>query len=403
MSDTLSRVRARKARHGLEREFYLDEGIYQDDLTHIWHPNWIFAGHTFEMPKSGNFITLQIGDYPLVIVNDQGTYRAFHNTCRHRGSMICQERQGKVAKLVCPYHRWTYDFSGHLLYAADMGDSFIASEYQLATAHIGIVESHIFVCVADVAPDFDKFKTAVTPYLQPHRLAGAKVAHQTETLEQGNWKLVLENNRECFHCQSCHPELVRSFDQELSKAGLLPLDQQPEFVQTFVRETEAAGVPCQTHWDEDGQYRITRMALMNGNLSHTMDGTPAVQKRLDATGLANIGNLFSFHYPSTWTHYLGDHALTFRVLPTACGQTQVTTTWIVPGDAVEGVDYDLENLVRVWNATNDQDREIVENTVRGLRSPAFRPGEYSTILENGTCQFVDWYCAQMEAALTRVG
>lgn len=283
-----------------------------------------------------------------------------------------------------------------------MGDDFIASEYQLAPVHIGIVESHIFVCVAQDAPDFETFKKAFQPYLGVHNLTGAKVAHQTETIEQGNWKLVVENNRECFHCKSCHPELVRSFDEELSKAGLLPLDQQPEFVQEFVRVTEAAGVPCQTRWDPDGQFRITRMALMNGNVSHTMDGRPAVAKRLDNTGLDNVGNLFSFHYPSTWTHYLGDHALTFRVLPKSSGETVVTTTWIVPADAEEGVDYDLDNLTKVWNATNQQDREIVENTVRGIRSPAFIPGVYSSILENGTCQFVDWYCQQLEKRLTQI-
>lgn len=396
---TLDLVNKRKPRHGLSREFYLDESVYQDDLEQIWYRNWVYAGHCAELPKPGSYITLSVGDYPVVVVNDNGQMRAFHNACRHRGSMLCQERSGRAAKLVCPYHRWTYDYSGQLLFAQDMGDDFIASDWQLMPVAIEVVESLIFICVADEAPDFEPFRQAFQPFLAPHRLGNAKVAHQTETVEKGNWKLVLENNRECYHCQSCHPELVRSFDKELSKAGLLSLAEQPEFVQSFVRETEEAGIPCQTHWDADGQFRMTRMALMNGNLSHTMDGTPAVSKRMDATGRDNLGNLFQFYYPSMWTHFLGDHALTFRVLPKACGETVVTTTWLVNEDAQEGVDYDLENLTRVWNATNQQDREIVENTVRGLRSPAWQPGPYSSILENGTCQFVDWYCEQMRRGL----
>ena len=70
----------------------------------------------------------------------------------------------------------------------------------------------------------------------------------------------------------------------------------------------------------------------------------------------------------------------------------MTTKWLVHKDAVEGVDYDLENLTRVWVATNDEDRQVVEENQRGVNSPAFVPGPYSRIQEDGVIQFVDWYC-----------
>jgi Rieske 2Fe-2S family protein len=70
----------------------------------------------------------------------------------------------------------------------------------------------------------------------------------------------------------------------------------------------------------------------------------------------------------------------------------VTTKWLVRKDAVEGVDYDIENLTRVWVATNDEDRQVVEENQRGINSPAFVPGPYSRIQEDGVIQFVDWYC-----------
>lgn len=134
------------------------------DLEQIWHREWIFAGHTFELEKTGQYLTLQIGDYPIVVVRGKdGAVRAFHNACRHRGSKVCSEDKGKVAKLVCPYHKWTFELDGKLLYAGNMGPDFNLAEHDLIPAHCEIVHSYIYVCVAKVAPDFEKFRSAVSP------------------------------------------------------------------------------------------------------------------------------------------------------------------------------------------------------------------------------------------------
>jgi Rieske 2Fe-2S family protein len=98
-----------------------------------------------------------------------------------------------------------------------------------------------------------------------------------------------------------------------------------------------------------------------------------------------------FHYPTTWNHLLGDHAISFRVLPLSANETAVTTKWIVHKDAVEGVDYNLEELTHVWTETNDQDRRIVEENAFGIRSPAYEPGPYSSVHEGGVMQFLEWY------------
>ncbi|MDQ2674418.1 MAG: Rieske (2Fe-2S) protein, partial [Chloroflexota bacterium] len=127
--------------------------------------------------------------------------------------------------------------------------------------------------------------------------------------------------------------------------------------------------------------------------SYTMDGKAAVPtKRLSVAPFADAGSLLNFHYPNTWNHFLADHSIVFRVLPISATETEVTTKWLVRKDAVEGVDYDLENLTRVWVATNDEDRQVVEENQRGINSPAFVPGPYSRIQEDGVIQFVDWYC-----------
>ncbi|MFC6673949.1 aromatic ring-hydroxylating oxygenase subunit alpha [Marinobacterium aestuariivivens] len=161
---TLELISARAPRHALSRELYRDAEVYQQDLEQIWHREWVFVGHTFEIPKAGQYLTVQIGDYPVVIVrDDSGNVRAFHNACRHRGSRLCAEKQGKVAKLVCPYHRWTFGLDGKLLFAANMGEKFNNDDHGLLPVHCETVHSYVYVCVAEQAPDFEAFRQAVSP------------------------------------------------------------------------------------------------------------------------------------------------------------------------------------------------------------------------------------------------
>ncbi|MGQ7248739.1 aromatic ring-hydroxylating oxygenase subunit alpha [Halomonas sp. V046] len=395
----LELIRRRQPQHTLPRELYTDEAAYRQDLAQLWHREWVFVGHTFELEKPGQYLALTIGDYPIVVVRgNDGEVRAFHNVCRHRGSKVCTQASGKVAKLVCPYHRWTYDLDGKLLFAGNMGEGFTPGDYPLQQAHCALLDSYIYVCVAETAPDFATFRRAAEPFLAPHRLANCKVAHESSIIERGNWKLVFENNRECFHCEGAHPELLNSFVENLAVAGVAGA-QDPE-LEAFWDRCEAAGLPSRLAMDEAGQYRMTRIPLAKQALSYTMDGRPAVSRRLDAGDEANIGALLYFHYPSTWNHFLGDHALSFRLLPLGPSQTMVTTKWLVHRDAEEGVDYDMEHLTRVWKATNAQDRQLVEDTHAGVASPTYVAGPYSTAAEQGVIHFVDWYCAMMEARLS---
>ncbi|BAK77298.1 Rieske (2Fe-2S) domain protein [Pseudogulbenkiania sp. NH8B] len=395
---TLDLIQQRKPRHVLSRELYTDSDVYRDDLAQIWHKEWIFAGHTFELEKPGQYMTLQIGDYPIVLVRGgDGELRAFHNVCPHRGSKVCQGASGKSAKLVCPYHKWTFGLDGKLLFAGNMGNDFDPLQQGLKQAHCAVVETYIYVCVAETAPDFDAFRKAVTPFIAPHNLADCKVAFESTIVEKGNWKLVFENNRECYHCEGSHPELLNSFVENLSVAGVAD-DSDPE-LEAFWDRCETAGLPSRMVMAESGQYRMTRIPLASNAVSYTMNGKPAVAGRLDQSGVDNIGALLYFNYPSTWNHFLGDHALSFRVLPVGPGETLVTTKWLVRKDAQEGIDYDIDNLTRVWVATNDQDRRLVEGTHAGVSSPVYEPGRYSDVAENGPCQFDDWYCETMRRGL----
>jgi Rieske 2Fe-2S family protein len=366
----------------------------------IWYRDWLFVGHDCELDKPGSFLTVQIGDYPAVLVRDlKGQIRAFHNTCRHRGSRICTTDKGAAVRLVCPYHQWSYDLDGRLLFARQVAEGFDKSAYGLKTVACESVAGYVFVSLADTPPDFAPFRRMMEPYFAPHRLSEAKVAYESTIIEKGNWKLVMENNRECYHCPANHPELCKTFPEAPTATGIQSAESDPEMLELWAR-LEAAGLPARFRIDPAGQFRVTRTPLLRDALSYTLSGMPAVRRNLsDDVSADRLGSLMLYHYPTTWNHVLIDHATTFRLLPINENETALTTKWLVHKDAVEGEDYDVHELTHVWRETNNQDRRIIEENVRGVHSPAYEPGPYSTVHEGGVIQFVDWYVRTIEPRL----
>ncbi|MEN8659592.1 MAG: Rieske (2Fe-2S) protein, partial [Marivita sp.] len=124
-ADVLSSLMRRKPAYSLAQELYCDPGVFQADMERIWYKEWLFVLPSCEIPKSGNYIVHDVGAYSVVIVRgNDNEIRAFHNSCRHRGSVLCKSKKGSNPKLVCPYHQWTYELDGKLLWARDMGSEF---------------------------------------------------------------------------------------------------------------------------------------------------------------------------------------------------------------------------------------------------------------------------------------
>jgi Rieske 2Fe-2S family protein len=385
--------------HALEQGFYTDPSIFQTDMESIFYRDWLFAIPACELEKPGSYVTHQVGEYGIILVRGADlAIRAFHNTCRHRGSILCKAAKGNAPKLVCPYHQWTYELDGKLLWARDMGPDFDPSKHELRTVHCRELAGLVYICLADEAPDFDTFADLARPYLEPHDLTNAKVAVETTITENGNWKLVWENNRECYHCGANHPGLCRAFPEDPVVTGG-DATSIPPHIQEHCTRMEAQGLPSQFQMAADYQYRLARMPLLPGAKSFTMDLKPAVNRHMGQVMDDGAGTLLKYHYPSTWNHFLPDHAVVFRLTPLSATTTQLTTKWLVHKDAVEGRDYDVARLSEVWKATNDEDRRVVEDNQKGVNSPAYTPGPYSPVQEEAVMQFVDWYCHSLKRRL----
>lgn len=388
-------VRARATGRGMPGDVYGRQDVFQTDIDIFFSRHWIVVGVTADIPEPGDVSTVDIGMASVVIVRDEdGNIRAFRNVCRHRGARLREPGKSTVGMLVCPYHQWTYDLEGQLRHAGQMGEHFDATCHSLIPVHVKVIGAHIFVCLAEDAPgDMARLSDVMTERFAPYSLQHTKLAFETEIIENGNWKLVIENNRECYHCAAGHPELNLSF---------LPFD-----VESYHSLNQAA----QDSWDKDGllyapvefldeayvtQFRTQRLVIADANESQTMDTRVASTKLLGDLERRDLGDTH-FWTHNSWTHVMSDHAVISYLIPFAPDKTIVRTKWLVHADAVEGVDYSVDNLTAVWKATNAQDASLVAVNHRGTQDPGFIPGPYSSVTETYVDQFTRWYIARLEA------
>lgn len=386
----------RRESYSLPQAFYVDPAMHETDIKAVFETDWLFACNACEIKKPGDYLTLTIGENPVVVLRDRdGQVRAFHNSCRHRGSRICGHEKGRANRLVCPYHQWVYELDGSLLNARQMPADFDRSAHGLKPVHVEVICGMVYICLADDPPDLSRYREAVTPYIAPHMPERTKVAFEMTLIEDANWKLVIENNRECYHCAGNHPELLVTLVE-----FALPDDPRgpAEFKGLMDRKTakwDALGLP---HQPVDGgqEFRCIRLPFHEGALSFTMDGGPACNKLLADFTEPDLGSVRMFRVPNNWNHFLADHILHFRVLPLSQDKTAVRTTWLVHEDAVEGVDYDIERLTEVWIATNAQDAELAAVNHAGIRSMGYQPGPYAPS-EFMLTNFTNWYAGKMTA------
>jgi len=384
----------RQRDHSLPRPLYNDPHMFRIDMEEVFQKEWLFVGMSSEIPAKGDYFTVEIGQNPVLVVRGaDGSINAFHNTCRHRGSRLCKEHRGKVANLVCPYHQWTYDLKGNLLFAGtEMGDEFDMKQHGLKPAHCKVGGGFIFVCLGKEPPagDFDEFLATLEEYMEPYDVENTKLAVESNMYEKANWKLVIENNRECYHCAGSHPELLNTLlewddttDPRADEAFLAHYARQ-------AKEWDAEGIPHE-HKSFGVRNRIVRMPLKEGTQVMTLDGSEGCKKLMGRIKNRHLGSMRILHLPNSWNHMQSDHFIVFRVLPISAQETLVTTKWFVHKDAVEGVDYDPAKLRLVWDATNDQDRILGEENQRGINSVSYQPGPYSKTYEFGVINFLDWY------------
>ena len=398
------RVEGRSLPAGL----YTREDVFQADLDVFFRKHWIYIGPECDVPEPGDAMVIDIAGSSLIMLrDDDGEVRVLYNVCRHRGARILDAGASIVSKLVCPYHQWTYELTGELAHAPHMGKDFDKTCNSLKPVNFRNIGGLIHVCLSDDPPaDIAALEVVGRERLLPYDLKNTRVAHQTDLIENGNWKLTMENNRECYHCSANHPELCVSFiDLDF---GFDPESLSPEDRDTAARH-ESMYAARTAEWEAQGHpsaaieqltncatnFRSQRLIIAGAGESQTPDATAAVS-RLLGVGRKDLGDMHLWGHNS-WHHFMGDHIITAMVIPLGPDRTLLRMKWLVHKDAVEGVDYDFDKLTSVWIATNEQDGALVERSHAGVSDPAYVPGVYSPFTETQLNWFAGWYVDRMRA------
>jgi Rieske 2Fe-2S family protein len=314
----------------LPRDFYFDEEVYRADLDTVWRRGWLFAGHSCEIANPGDYVTLNVDtDSVMVIRSNDGLVRAFHNVCRHRGSLICRDDRGHAQRLVCPYHQWTYGNDGKLLACRGMQDDLDKADFGLHPVHAREAGGLIYISLAAEPPNFEAAQSLLASALKPQGIAQSKVTKIVDYQIAANWKLVWENNRECYHCNANHPQYIKAnFDHYNSDDSTEHIRQRMESqVQRSESKWAAAGLSV-SHKETgmtkfpDAERNIwfsaNRTALVEGWVSESMDGKQVAPLMGDYAN-ADIGTLRVRTLPNYWNHSSCDHVVSTRLLACATG------------------------------------------------------------------------------------
>ncbi len=400
--DIAALIARQRRGYPLERPFYCDRAIFDRDMDRLISQLWLLVDHETRIPEPGDYLLFRVGREELIVVRDgSGEIHALFNVCRHRGSRVCTSDEGNRKLLACPYHAWTYELDGGLRAARHMPAGFDPQAYGLHRAHIKLFHGLIFVSIAEgPAPEFDIAYAGMVPYLRQHGIADARIAARRAYPTRANWKLVVENFFECYHCLPAHPEFCTAHSKsEIDGFGAGEYAGPQAAKEIFAarladweKQALAAGnlTGCFNDDETSEQYRAAgRIPLKPGHQSETRDGRP-VAPLMGEFRTADGGYSYVTFNPLTTLLMSCDHAALFRFTPREPLLTDVDITWLVRADAESGRDYDPDNLVWFWDVTTKQDAKITEDNQAGILSTRYRPGPYSEI-EATTDRILRWY------------
>ena len=344
----------------LPAAWYYDPVQYARELEAVWYRDWICVGRAEDLREAGDYLVVSVGDESLILTRDRDSrLRAFHNTCRHRGSQLCAAPRGRFAngRIVCPYHAWSYNLSGELIATPRMKlpSDFRRENYPLYAAHLDTWGGFLFVNLSDKpATPLASFLGSEAENVRRWPLADLISVHREISTLACNWKLFWENYSECYHCPGIHPELCRVMP--IYREGLLSYaDSQARAPAADGADTRPHVAPGFVTWTLDGQ---TKLPLI--------DGPSAEDRALGAVFASFTANFFIVAHP--------DYVRSVRIAPRGPEQVELTVDWLLLPGVAERHKEELENMFALGRLVVAQDGRVCELNQRGLRSRRHREG-----------------------------
>src|SRR5207249_4651227 len=358
----------------LPRRFYADPDFYRAELERFYFARWICAGRADQVPCPGDYFTRTLGGDSIIITRDpSGAIHALFNVCRHRGTRICEQAEGHfVERIQCPYHAWTYDLSGRLMAAPHMPPAFCRDDYPLHRAGCELWDGHIFVYLGqdgrngqdgrdgqDRRDAQDGRDRSTRPRLRDqlldlperfasYRMGDLRLARRIAYDVKANWKLIVLNYNECLHCPTLHPALNR-VHHYLAADNVEPTSAYCGGAMGFREHVETAST--------DGRRRRAYLPGLNATERHQVA-------------------YFSI-YPNLFLSLHPDYVMTHTLWPRAHDRTEIICEWHFHPAEMARPDFQADDAIELWDATNREDWWISEQSQAGIQSRAYEPGPYS--------------------------
>lgn len=379
----------------LPQPFYADEEIYKRDVKWLRENMWWMLGHESQVPNSGDYFLYEFDQDSVIVIRDHhDKIKAYHNVCRHRGSRICTKAAGNALVLTCPYHAWSYGLDGRLIGASLTSADFDKKRYALFPCHVRVHCGLIFLSLAESPPDFDAYIGFLTRELDLQDVQHSKVVKRNLLSARANWKLLAENNLECYHCRPAHPTYCAAHPGVPLVVG--PEENLHERVRTVLPDSDTERkrqvTPKYTgHASPDFQL-LQRLKIGEGCSTESLHGKPVAP----LMGKSTYEGVQTVALPNPLTNVVlnPDYVVLYTFTPRSARRTDVAVIWLVQEAAVEGVDFNPVNVSAVWEPTLQEDKTLAENTQLGIDSTSYRPGPYVET-ERFVADFDLWYLTRI--------
>jgi Rieske 2Fe-2S family protein len=345
----------------LHRNQYISPDWFEKERERIFSDQWFCVGRVEEILAPGDHLVCDVlGESILVTRTREDTLAAYANLCRHRGSRL-SSAPGKPSQadlgpsgtfrgaIQCPYHAWTYNFEGDLRAAPflDEGDGLQKADLPLHKVALeewgGFVWIHL---TPDRATPLGGQFQESTDYLKNYPLADLQVASRIVYEVGANWKAIVENFNECYHCGPVHPELSELVPA-FKKRGGSELDWE-------------GGIP-----HREGAWTFTASGTTNRS---AFPGLTAEEKE------RHKGQLI---YPNLMLSLSADHVAAFTLWPHSPTATTVVCDFLFHPDEIAKGTFDPSDAVDFWDMVNRQDWAVCENVQKGMSSRFFETGFYA--------------------------
>ena len=342
----------------LPRDAYLSPDVLEWERRYLFD-DWMCLGRSSEV-ASGGLRAESVGSYGVLLTRDgEGVLRAFENACRHRGHELlpCGGSATTPKAIVCPYHAWSYRHDGSLIGAPHFKD-IDKSSFSLKPVRVQEWHGWVFVDRSGTAKDFTEHIGELEEIVAPYDAESLVTCESHQYDVDANWKVIVENYQECYHCSMIHPELCRV--------------SPPTSGSNIEREGNWVG-----GW----------MELRAGAETMSLDGRSGgvAMARLDEHELSTV--MYVAVLPNLLISLHPDYVMTHMLVPLSPGKTRITCSWAFPKEVAEREDFSPAYAVDFWDLTNRQDWSACESVQRGMAAPHYEAGPLAPD-EDGVYHFV---------------